>query len=430
MASDKQDFSISISPLLTRLAYPDAAPYEVTAGEIAGAFSLIFENKLSLIQTAAFLTLLHSTGKDRDADVLAQCAARMREAAEPIERAPLLALAKERDRKEGSYNGGFCDIVGTGGDSHRTFNISTTSSIIASPLLMIAKHGNRAQTSFSGSADVLTSITPNPPNLSAVRPENVFKVYEKSNYCFFFAPNFHTGMKFATPVRKGLGLRTIFNLLGPLANPIDWGIEARLVGVAYKSLGPIFANVLKLSGVKRALVVCGEEDLDEISCAGKTNCWKLSEYLNPEYQGGSDSNPEDDEALDEDAPSKTLVKIEHFQLQPSDFGFSTRPLSEVGGGKMPSENALILMSMLRNEMPRDHPILEFVLMNVAALLVISGICDADTSNMGPGDNGEVIKEVGPGGGRWKEGIRRARWAIESGRALSSLEKFIEVSNSL
>lgn len=107
MASDKQDFSISISPLLTRLAYPDAAPYEVTAGEIAGAFSLIFENKLSLIQTAAFLTLLHSTGKDRDADVLAQCAARMREAAEPIERAPLLALAKERDRKEGSYNGGF-----------------------------------------------------------------------------------------------------------------------------------------------------------------------------------------------------------------------------------------------------------------------------------------------------------------------------------
>ncbi|EER39850.1 anthranilate phosphoribosyltransferase [Histoplasma capsulatum H143] len=408
MASDKQDFSISISPLLTRLAYPDAAPYEVTAGEIAGAFSLIFENKLSLIQTAAFLTLLHSTGKDRDADVLAQCAARMREAAEPIERTPLLALAKERDRKEGSYNGGFCDIVGTGGDSHRTFNISTTSSIIASPLLMIAKHGNRAQTSFSGSADVLTSITPTPPNLSAVRPENVFKVYEKSNYCFFFAPNFHTGMKFATPVRKG----------------------ARLVGVAYQSLGQIFANVLKLSGVKKALVVCGEEDLDEISCAGKTNCWKLSEYLNPEYQGGSDSNPEDDETLDEDAPSKTLVKIEHFQLQPSDFGFSTRPLSEVGGGKMPSENALILMSMLRNEMPRDHPILEFVLMNVAALLVISGICDADTSNMGPGDNGEVIKEVGPGGGRWKEGIRRARWAIESGRALSSLEKFIEVSNSL
>lgn len=326
--------------------------------------------------------------------------------------------------------GGQCDIVGTGGDSHRTFNISTTSSIIASPLLMMAKHGNRAQTSFSGSADVLTSITPTPPNISAVRPDNIFKVYEQSNYCFLFAPNFHTGMKYANPVRKGLGIRTIFNLLGPLANPIDWGIEARLVGVAYQSLGPIFANVLKLSGAKKALVVCGEEDLDEISCAGKTNCWKLSEYPNPEYQGDSDDDPGDDETSDEDAPPKTLVKIESFQLQPSDFGFSTHPLSEVGGGKMPGENALILMSMLRNELPRDHPILEFVLMNVAALLVISGICDADTSNMGPGDNGEVIKEVGPGGGRWKEGIRRARWAIESGEALKSLEKFIKVSNSL
>ncbi|PGH01753.1 anthranilate phosphoribosyltransferase [Blastomyces parvus] len=430
MASDTPDSAISISPLLTRLAYPDAATYEVSAGEIAGAFALIFDDKLSLIQTAALLTLLHSTGKDRDAEVLALCAARMREAAKPIEPTALRGLVKERARKEGSYEGGFCDIVGTGGDSHRTFNISTTSSIIASPLLMIAKHGNRAQTSFSGSADVLNSITPTPPNISAVLPENVYKVYEQSNYCFLFAPNFHTGMKFATPVRKGLGIRTIFNLLGPLANPIEWGIEARLVGVAYQSLGPIFANVLKLSGAKKALVVCGEEDLDEISCAGKTNCWKLSEYPNPECQGGPDSNSEGDETCDEDAPPKTLVKIESFQLHPSDFGLSTRPLSEVGGGKMPGENALILMSMLRNELPRDHPILEFVLMNVAALLVISGICDADTSNMGPGDNGEVIKEVGPGGGRWKEGIRRARWAIESGEAVKSLEKFIEVTNSL
>ncbi|EEQ85609.1 hypothetical protein RJZ56_007948 [Blastomyces dermatitidis] len=430
MASDKPDLAISITPLLTRLAYPDAAKHEVSAVEIAGAFALIFEDKLSLIQTAALLTLLHSTGKDRDADVLAQCAARMREAALPIEPTALRALVKERARKEGSYEGGFCDIVGTGGDSHRTFNISTTSSIIASPLLLIAKHGNRAQTSFSGSADVLTSITPTPPNISAVLPENICKVYEQSNYCFLFAPNFHTGMKFATPVRRGLGIRTIFNLLGPLANPIDWGIEARLVGVAYQSLGPIFANVLKLSGVKKALVVCGEEDLDEISCAGKTNCWKLSEYPNPEYEGNPDGNAEGEETWDEDAPPKTVVKIETFQLQPSDFGFSPRPLSEVGGGKRPGENALILMSMLRNELPRDHPILEFVLMNVAALLVISGICDADTSNMGPGDNGEVIKEVGPGGGRWKEGIRRARWAIESGEAVKSLEKFIKVSNSL
>lgn len=106
MASDKPDLAISISPLLTRLAYPEAATYEVSSGEIAAAFSLIFEDKLSLIQTAALLTLLHSTGKDRDADVLAKCATRMREAAEPIEPTALQALIKERARKEGSYEGG------------------------------------------------------------------------------------------------------------------------------------------------------------------------------------------------------------------------------------------------------------------------------------------------------------------------------------
>ncbi|KAK2804173.1 hypothetical protein FQN50_006715 [Emmonsiellopsis sp. PD_5] len=425
--ADLPESAVSIAPLLTRLAYPDRATIEVSAGEIAAAFALIFEDRLSLIQTAALLTLLHSTGKDRDADVIAQCATRMRAAATPIEQTALRALINGRARKEGSYKGGFCDIVGTGGDAHRTFNISTTSSIIASPLLLMAKHGNRAQTSFSGSADVLTSITPTPPNISAVRADNILKVYEQSNYSFLFAPNFHPGMKHANPVRRGLGIRTIFNLLGPLANPIEWGIEARVVGVAYKSLGPIFADVLKLSGAKKAMVICGEEDLDEISCAGKTNCWRLSEYPNPEYRGSAN---DDGETSDEDAPPKTLVKVESFQLQPSDFGLSPHPLSEVGGGKMPGENAQKLMSILRNELPRDDPILEFVLMNVAALFVISGICDADTSSMGPGDNGEVIKEVGPGGGRWKEGIRRARWAIESGEAVKSLESFIKVTNTL
>lgn len=324
-----------------------------------------------------------------------------------------------------------CDIVGTGGDAHSTFNISTTSSILASPLLMVAKHGNRAQTSFSGSADVLQSITPTPPNISAVTADNVVKVYEETNYMFLFAPNFHKGMKYADSTRRGLGLKTIFNLLGPLANPIDWCLEARVLGVAYQSLGPVFADALVTSGVKKAMVVCGEEDLDEISCAGKTNCWRLIEYENPEYKS---SKREDEdgytESDDDEGPPRTLVRTEVFQLQPSDFGLPAHPLSDVYGGKMPRENAAKLMSILHNELPRDDPILDFVLMNTAALLVISGICDAETSAMGPGDDGKVIKERGPGGGRWKEGIRRARWAIESGGALKSLESFIEVTNRL
>ena len=323
-----------------------------------------------------------------------------------------------------------CDIVGTGGDSHSTFNVSTTSSIIASPLLMTAKHGNRAQTSFSGSADVLNAIKPIPPNINAINASNVAKVYEETNYAFLFAPNFHPGMMYANPVRRGLGIRTIFNLMGPLANPVEWAIEARLVGVAYQSLGPVFADALKHAGAKKALVVCGEEDMDEISCAGPTNCWRLSEYPNPDYKQPSGGGDDDDMSSSDEENPRSLVRIDTFQLHPSDFGLPTHPLSDVYGRKMPQDNAKKLMSILRNELPRDDPILEFVLMNVAALLVTSGICEADTSNMGPGDDGQVITERGPGGGRWKEGLRRARWAIESGSALKCMEQFIEVSNKL
>ncbi|KAI2890217.1 hypothetical protein CBS11852_6499 [Aspergillus niger] len=422
---DQKPQHVSISPLLKRLAYP-ATERRVEASEIASAFALIFEDGISHIQTAALLTLLHSTGLDRDAEVIAKCSHRMREAARQVDRPTLKAAIKSRVKQEGTYRGGLCDIVGTGGDMHSTFNISTTSSIIASPLLMTAKHGNRAQTSFSGSADVLNAITPVPPKIGAINAENLPQVYAETNYSFLFAPNFHFGMMYADPVRRGLGLRTIFNLMGPLANPVDWAIEARVVGVAYQSLGPVFVEALRQNGCKKALVVCGEEDLDEISCAGKTNCWRLSEYPNPAYQGSQ----EDDCSCDEEEHPRTLVKMEMFQLHPSDFGLPTHPLSDVGGKKMPKDNAATLMSILRNELPRDDPILSFVLLNVAALLTVSGICEADTSNMGPGDDGQVITERGPGGGRWKEGVRRARWAIESGAALKSFEHFIEITNRL
>lgn len=294
---------------------------------------------------------------------------------------------------------------------------------------MMAKHGNRAQTSFSGSADVLNAIAPVPPKITALNADNVAKVYEKTNYAFLFAPNFHTGMMYSDHVRRGLGLRTIFNLMGPLANPVDWALEARVVGVAYQSLGPVFIEALRQGGAKKALVVCGEEDMDEISCAGKTNCWQLSEYPNPAYDESTCNNDCSSDEEEEGTP-RTLVKLETFQLHPSDFGLPTHPLTAVYGRKMPKDNAAKLMSILRNELAPSDPILDFVLMNVASLLVTSGICDSDTSNMGPGDDGNVITERGPGGGRWKEGVRRARWAVESGAALKCLEEFIEVTNQL
>ncbi|KAJ6010223.1 hypothetical protein N7522_005239 [Penicillium canescens] len=135
----------------------------------------------------------------------------------------------------------------------------------------------------------------------------------------------------------------------PLLNPVEWAIEARVVGVAYQSLGPGFAEALKQSGDREVLVVCGEENMDEISCAGPTNCWRISEY--------KESSCHDDTYSSEEKESpQTLVKIDTFQLHPSDFGLSTHPLTDVYGGKMPKDNAMKLMSILRNELPRDDPI--------------------------------------------------------------------------
>lgn len=412
---------VSIAPLLKKLADPSLASKRVPAEEIETAFSRVFENRLSQTQLSALLVLLHATGKDKDPNVIARCAQCMRDAASQIDRRRLRQAVAKRRRTVGKYRGGLCDIVGTGGDSHSTFNISTTSSIIASPLLIMAKHGNRAQTSMSGSADVLNAISPKPPQIGSVNADNLPDIYAKTNYAFLLAPNFHPGMKHAATVRRELGLRTIFNLMGPLANPVDWALEARLVGVAYQELGPIFADALRLSRSTKALVVCGEEDLDEISCAGPTNCWMLREVVNPEFKDIA-AGEDDNDSSDDDAEPKHISELQSFQLHPRDFGLPTHPLSEVGGGKMPRENAAVLLSILRNELPADHPILHFVLINVAALLVISGICEAD----GP----EVIQERGPGGGRWKEGIRRARWCIESGAALKELETFIQITNSL
>lgn len=213
-------------------------------------------------------------------------------------------------------------------------------------------------------------------------------------------------MKYVAPIRKELGWRTIFNLLGPLSNPADRLIEARLVGVARCDLGQDFAGALKLGGSRKAMVVCGEEDLDEISCAGRTLCWMLKEN-----SGGE-------------------IEIDHFTITAADFGLSAHALADVSPGKEPHENAVILTNILQDKMPKDDPILEFVLMNTAALFVVSGICEANTSNLGFGDDGKVITERGPGGGRWKEGVRRARWAVQSGEAWRQWGQFVEATNNL
>ena len=307
-----------------------------------------------------------------------------------------------------------CDIVGTGGDGHDTFNVSTTSSILASALLLIAKHGNNSSTSLSGSADLLQHAKPKAPVIAATTAEHLPKVYDKTNYAFLYAREWHPGMRFAAATRKEVPVRTIFNLLGPLANPVhDTGlVEARILGVARKSIGRNFADALLLGGARKALVVCGDENLDEVSCAGPTHCWYIHESNNT-------INGENGEEAKE-------AVIDEFMLTPEDFGLPCHPLDEVHGGKGPAENAEILLKILRNELPADHPVLSFVLMNTASLLTISGICEGDGGSIGGG----VLTERGPGGLRWKEGLRRARWCVESGAALKQWEGFVGVTNEL
>ncbi|MCJ1479594.1 anthranilate phosphoribosyltransferase [Lambiella insularis] len=427
MAPSEQPQIISISPLLTSLS--SSTSDKVPAHEIAAALALIFDNRLSPVQCSSLLTCLRTSKRDRDPAVIAKCAEVMREAAAQVDRKALRDVVRRRGRKEGSYRGGLCDIVGTGGDGHATFNISTTASILASSFLLLSKHGNRASSSTSGSADLLQSIAPRGPVIEAVTAQTLPRVYEKTNYAFLFAPKFHPGMRHVAPIRKDLGFRTIFNILGPLANPVEGLIEARVVGVASRALGPVFAEALRVSGATKTMVVCGAEDLDEISCAGKTYCWRLVERPNPEFRGSLNEEDEDYTTSDDEAPPRTIIEIQEFQLQPSDFGLPSHALLEISPGRTPKENAETLMGILKNEMGKDDPVVHFVLINTAALFVMAGVCDADQSEMGTGDDGKVIRETGPAGGRWKEGVRRARWALESGVALKALEGYIEVTNS-
>ncbi|CAN8101766.1 unnamed protein product [Discula destructiva] len=409
----------------------------VSPVEIADAIAHFFTDRVDDVQAGALLMCLHFTGLDRDPAVLSLCAQKMLRAAAPVDAGALRRVVADRGRKEGAYQGGFCDIVGTGGDAHNTFNISTTASIIASSLLLVAKHGNRASTSKSGSADLIANMAfPTPPDLTAIAPANIARLYARANYAFLFAPTFHPGMRFVSPVRKVLPWRTVFNLLGPLANPMDVVVatnplpppspsspdrsndtnapsessllEARVIGVARRDLGPVFAQSLALNNIHKAMVVCGAEDLDEVSCAGSTLCWRLHPPSSP----------------------SSAPQIDHFTLTPSDFGLSPHPLSTVSPGKEPAENAAILRAILNDELPDTDPILEFVLMNAAALFVVAGVCEADTSAMGPGDDGLVITERGPGGGRWKEGVRRARWAVKSGEAWRQWGEFVDATNGL
>ena len=321
---------------------------DLTYAEAEQVMNEIMEGKATDVQKSAYLTALSMKGETID-EITASASGM---------RAHCIKLLHDMDVLE---------IVGTGGDGAGSFNISTTSSIvIAAGGVPVAKHGNRAASSKSGAADCLEALGVN----IQLAPEQCVKLLKKIGICFFFAQKYHTSMKYVGPVRKELGVRTVFNLLGPLTNPGHANLQ--VLGVYAEHLVEPMAKVLYQLGVKRGMVVYGQDKLDEISmCAPTTIC----EFGNGEY--------------------KTYV------IRPEDFGMKTAQKDALKGGT-PEENAAITRAILAGEkgVRRDA-----VLLNAGAGLYVGGKADS-----------------------LADGVKLAATLIDEGMAQQTLNAFIRESN--
>lgn len=303
------------------------------------------------------LVYLHESRLDRKPEVITQAVGVLKQA----------ALKWPLTNTSASTQKDVCvDIVGTGGDGHNTFNVSTAAGIVAAgvPHIRVIKHGNKASTSSSGSADILKSygcnLLLNAPDIPAL----------SSSFLFLLAPIWNPALANVALIRKQLKHPTIFNILGPLLNPAP--IEARIIGVHSPELGPVFVESFsKLNPQGRCMIVCGSEKLDEISPAGPTDIWTYDESRG----------------------------IEKSSISPSDFGLATHALSTVKSGS-PADNAKVLGNLLDGKLNSGDPILDYVLLNCAALLKVSGIAKM-----------------------YKEGVEMARESITSGAAKRALETF-------
>jgi anthranilate phosphoribosyltransferase len=260
------------------------------------------------------------------------------------------------------------EIVGTGGDNAQSFNISTTSALIATAGGMkVAKHGNRAASSKCGTADCLEALGVNIQQ----DPDKCVELLKEVGMCFFFAQKYHTSMKYVGPIRKELGFRTVFNILGPLTNPAKPNMM--LLGVYDEYLVEPLAQVLANLGVKRGMVVFGQDKLDEISLSSPTTVCEIK-----------------------DGWYKTRV------IRPEDFGLTTCKKEDLVGGA-PEENAAITRRILSGD--ETGPKRDATLLNAGAALYIGGKAESMAA-----------------------GIELAKELIASGKATETLEKFIEVSN--
>ncbi len=319
--------------------------------QAAGVMEEIMSGEATPAQIAAFITALRIKGET--VDEIAGLASVMRAKAIPVVVTPPLV-----------------DTCGTGGDGSSSFNISTAAAFVAAGAgLKVAKHGNRAMTSHCGSADVLEALGVK-IDLGA---EAVAECLETVGIGFMFAPIFHPAMKYAAAPRREIGIRTVFNILGPLTNPAR--AESQVIGVPSVDIGNKIALVLHRLGTKHSLVVHGIDGVDEISISGRSLVWEADEQgVSPPYE-----------------------------ISPLDFGFKEASRAEIRGGE-PEENAKMLRRILGGE---KGPRRDIVVMNAAAALL--------AGNQAPD---------------LKQGARLAQEAIDSRRALEKLDRLVRLSQSL
>lgn len=310
----------------------------------------IMEGEATPAQLGAFLTALALKGETTQE--IAGMAKVMRE----------MALQVKVD-------GELIDTVGTGGDGKNTFNISTATAFVAAGAgLKVAKHGNRAASGSCGSADVLEALGVQ----IELSPEAVAQCVNEVGVGFMFAPAFHPAMRYAGPVRREIGIRTVFNILGPLTNPA--GAQTQLLGVAFPELGGIMAEVLGFLGSHHAMIVHGHGGLDEISLSGDTSVW--------EVRGG---------------------EVEEWTLHAEDTGLPETPIEAIQGGTK-EENAATMRRVFQGE---QGPVRDMVLLNSAGVLMV-------------GDKAESIRR----------GVEMSAGIIDSGAALAKLDQMIEVTQRL
>lgn len=324
---------------------------DLTRAEMIAVMDEIMGGEADSIQTAGLLTALQIKGAT-------------------IEEITASAISMRNHADVMDTNVDITEIVGTGGDKSNSFNISTTSAFVAAAAgVKVAKHGNRAASSKSGAADVLEKLGLN----LMLEKEKSLEMLEKLNFCFLFAVKYHAAMKYVAPVRKTLGIRTIFNILGPLTNPAKANMQ--VLGVYSKELVNPMSRVLSNIGFKRGMTVFGMDGLDEISASDKTYVCEFRDGWFKEYE-----------------------------IEPEDFGYKKCDKSELEGGT-PEENAEITRNILNGTL-RDGK-RNAVCLNAGAAIYVAGKADS-----------------------LAEGIKIAEETIDSGKAIERMNEIVAFSNQI